>query len=134
MYFNLAGEMKKRTALLQKYEIEAITGLDLDGNGQLGAAHTVEKSGEVQLIVGADARYFAIKNGARIPILDPHGNVRSSKSKFKLLHVEKFKNGLLTLFSYENKLGTYRSNNMGEFQDWYHIKSYKKFFEITSEE
>ena len=134
MYFDLAGELKKRTATLQEYEIEAITGLDLDGNGQLGAAHTIEKSGEVQLIVGADAGYFAIKNGARIPMLDPRGNVRSSNSKFKLLHVETFKNGLLTLYSYKNKLGTYRSNNFGEFQDWHHIKSYQKFFEITSEE
>ena len=134
MYFSLAGELKKRTAILQDYEIEAITRLDLDGNGQLGAAQAIETTGEVQLIVGADANYFAINNGARIPMLDPRGNVRSSNSKFKLLHVENFKNGLLTLYSYENELGTFRSNNMGEFQDWYHIKSYQKFFDVTSEE
>ena len=134
MYFNLAGELRKRTAILQDYEIEAITHLDLDNNGQLGVMQTIEKSGEVHLIVGADAGYFAIKNGVRIPMLDPRGNLRNNNSKFKLLHVEKFKNGLLTLYSYENKLGTYRSNNMGEFQDWHHIKSYQKFFEITSEE
>ena len=134
MYLNLAGELKKRTAILQDYEIEAITGLDLDGNGQLGAAQPIEKSGEVQLIIGANAGYFAIKNGAKIPMLDPRGNIRKSNSKIKLLHVEKFKNGLLTLFSYGDKLGTYRSNNFGEFQDWFHIKSYQKFFDVTSVE
>ena len=67
-------------------------------------------------------------------MLDPRGNIRSSNDKLKLLHVEKFKKGLLVLYSLEDKLGTYRSNNMGEFQDWYHIKSYQKFFDVTSEE
>ena len=106
---------------------------DLDGNGQLGAAQAIETTGEVQLIVEADAGYFAINNGARIPMLDPRGKIRSSNSKFKLLHVEKFRNGLLILYAHDGEIGTYRSNDMGEFQDWYHIKTYQKFFDVTSQ-
>lgn len=134
IFFDINGKFQRKTAILQDYEIEAITGVDLDSNGLLGATKTIEGSGKIELMVGPEAYYFARKNGKSVYLRDPRGDIRRSESNFKLLHAEPYKSGLLILYSYNKKLGTYRSNNLGEFQDWYSINSYKAFFDATSRE
>ena len=129
--FDRNGNFLSRSGLLHQYQVEAQTQWDLNDDGRIGREQILEENGTAALATDPFGHYQVKIDDDKYHLLNANRDKQSPNKKFKILHVEPFRGGLLAFQKSRDHLYTVRYSSSGEFQDTYKIKSYAKFLKAV---